>query len=79
MLVGLTTSGNARNVLAAAKVARARQMASVALTGQGGGRLAGIADVCIKAPATETFKVQEFHLPIYHTLCLMLEEAFFAG
>ena len=49
----------------------------IGLTGASGGRLAGKADVCIRVPETETFKVQELHLPVYHCLCLMLEQRFF--
>lgn len=77
VFVGLTTSGNARNVLAAAGVARARGLATLGLTGADGGQLASACDICIKAPAKETFRVQEYHLPIYHALCLMLEDEFF--
>lgn len=77
VLVGLSTSGNAGNVCAAAEVARARGMKVLALTGAGGGRLKGLSDVCIRAPARETFRAQEYHLPIYHCLSLMLEEEFF--
>lgn len=75
--VGLSTSGNARNVCAAAEVARAKGLVTISLTGQGGGRLAPLCDVALRAPATETFRVQEYHLPIYHCLSLMLEDAFF--
>lgn len=75
--IGLTTSGNAANVCAAAQVARARGLHTLALTGASGGNLAQFCDLCLKAPATETFRVQEFHLPIYHSLSLMLEDAFF--
>lgn len=78
VFIGLSTSGNARNVCAAAEVARARGLSCLALTGAGGGRLAGLVDLCLRAPATETYQVQEYHLPIYHTLCLMLEDEFFA-
>jgi D-sedoheptulose 7-phosphate isomerase len=77
VLVALSTSGNAANVCAAAEVARARGLQVVALTGAGGGRLGRLADVCIRAPARETFRAQEYHLPIYHCLSLMLEDEFF--
>jgi D-sedoheptulose 7-phosphate isomerase len=76
--IGLSTSGNAANVCAAAQVARARGLATLGLTGAGGGRLAPLCDLCLRVPATETFRIQEYHLPIYHCLSLMLEDAFFA-
>jgi len=75
--IGLSTSGNAANVCAAARVARARGLATLGLTGAGGGRLAPLCDLCLRMPATETYRVQEYHLPVYHCLSLMLEEAFF--
>ena len=65
------------DVAAAAQVARARGLKVVGLTGETGGRLAPLCDVCIQVPALETARVQEYHLPIYHTLCLMLEDEFF--
>jgi len=77
VLVGLSTSGNAKNVCAAAEVARAKGMKVLALTGASGGKLKSLADVCICAPARETYRAQEYHLPIYHCLSLMLEEEFF--
>lgn len=76
-LLAISTSGNAKNVLFAAVVARALDMKVLALTGWDGGELARIADIAIKAPQTETYRIQELHLPIYHCLCLMLEEKFF--
>lgn len=78
VLLGISTSGNSKNVVYAMEVAKAKGMETIALTGESGGRLKDIADVCICAPAKETADVQELHLPIYHTLCRMLEEAFFA-
>lgn len=77
VLLGISTSGNSENILAAALVARARGMRVLALVGQDGGKLAGMADVAIRVPAKETYQVQEYHLPVYHTLCLLLEEEFF--
>ena len=77
-LVALSTSGGSVNVCAAMEAASARQMATVALTGQDGGRLGELADVCIRAPERETHLVQEHHVPIYHCLSLMLEDEFFA-
>jgi D-sedoheptulose 7-phosphate isomerase len=79
VLVGLSTSGNAQNVCAAAEVARAKGMKVIALTGASGGKLKGLSDVCICAPSAETYRAQEYHLPIYHCLSLMLEEKFFGG
>ena len=77
VLLGITTSGNSLNIRYAAVAARAKGLKVVGLTGAPGGRLAALTDVCIHVPATETFKVQELHLPVYHCLCLMLEERFF--
>lgn len=76
-MLGISTSGNSRNVLYAAVTAKAKGMGVIGLAGKGGGRLAGYADVCIRVGETETYKVQELHLPVYHCLCLMLEERFF--
>lgn len=77
--IGLSTSGNARNVCAAAEVARAQGLIAIGLTGLAGGKLAPLCDIVIRAPATETYRVQEYHLPIYHCLALMLEDAFFGA
>ena len=77
VLVALSTSGQAANVCAAAEVARAKGMPVIALTGATGGKLKGLSDVCIRAPSRETYRVQEYHLPIYHCLSLMLEAEFF--
>jgi len=76
-LLAISTSGNSANVLHAAAAAKARGMKVLGLTGATGGKLLAKCDVCIRAPEKETFKIQEFHLPIYHCLCLMLEENFF--
>ncbi len=77
LLVGITTSGNSKNVIYAATVAKAKGLTTVALTGNGGGRIKDLTDVCIVAPESETYKIQEYHLPIYHNLCLVLENEFF--
>lgn len=77
VFLGISTSGNSKNVLYAATVAKAKGMKVIGLTGQKDSKLAQMADVCIKALQTETYKIQEYHLPIYHCLCLMLEERFF--
>ena len=74
---GISTSGNSKNVLYAAVTAHAKGMKVVGLTGAKDSKLAQIVDVCIKAPQTETYMIQELHLPIYHCLCLMLEDRFF--
>lgn len=79
VFVGLSTSGDARNVCAAAEVARAKGLRTIALTGASGGKLKVLCDVCICAPSVETYRAQEYHLPIYHCLSLMLEENFFGG
>ena len=77
VLLGITTSGNSADVRYAAVAARAKGLKVIGLTGASGGRLAPLADVCIRVPETETFKVQELHPPVYHCLCMMLEERFF--
>jgi len=77
VLAAISTSGNAVNCCLAAKAAHAKGMTVLSLTGATGGQLAGLADVAIKAPETRTLLIQELHLPIYHVLCLMLEDAFF--
>lgn len=78
VFLGISTSGNAENVMYAAVVARTLGMKVLALTGANGGELARFADVAIKVPETETYMIQELHLPVYHCLCLMLEERFFS-
>lgn len=77
VFLGISTSGNSKNVINATVVARADGIKIIGLTGAKGGKLAEVADVVIKAPETETYKIQECHLPIYHCLCLMLEDHFF--
>jgi D-sedoheptulose 7-phosphate isomerase len=77
VFLGISTSGNAKNVIYAAAAAKAKGMSVIALTGASGGRLSMLADISIIVPETETYKIQELHLPIYHTLCLMLEDHFF--
>lgn len=79
VLLGISTSGNSKNVAYAAVVARAKGMKVIGLTGAKGGNLVSAADVTIKVPETETYMTQELHLPVYHCLCLMLEERFFGG
>lgn len=76
-LMYISTSGNSKNVISATVVARALGIKVIGLTGTKGGELAKVADVAIKVPETETYMIQELHLPVYHTLCLMLEDKFF--
>ena len=77
VFLGISTSGNSKNVMSATVVARALGMKVIGLTGAKGGELATVADDCVKAPETETYMIQEYHLPIYHCWCLMLEDKFF--
>lgn len=78
VFLGISTSGNSKNVLFAATTAHAKGMKVIGLTGAKDSKLKEMSDVCIKAPQTETYMIQELHLPIYHCLCLMLEDRFFA-
>jgi D-sedoheptulose 7-phosphate isomerase len=75
--IGISTSGNSKNIYYAMLTAKALGVKTIALTGGSGGKLGEIADVSIKVPETETYKIQELHLPVYHCVCLMLEEYFF--
>lgn len=75
--LGISTSGNSQNVLYAAVTAKARGLKVIGLTGAKESKLMKYADVCIRVPETETYKIQELHLPVYHCLCLMLEDHFF--
>jgi D-sedoheptulose 7-phosphate isomerase len=77
VLLVISTSGNSKNVLYAAGVAKAKKLKIIALSGGSGGALKNFADVSIIVPETETFKIQELHLPVYHCLCQMLENYFF--
>lgn len=77
MFLGISTSGNSKNVLYAAITAHAKGMKVIGLTGAKDSKLKDMSDVCIKAPQTETYMIQELHLPIYHCLCLMLEDKFY--
>ena len=78
VFVGISTSGNSKNILYAAVTARAKGTKVVGLTGARENRLMAMSDVCIHVPQTETYIIQELHLPVYHCLCLMLESRFFA-
>ena len=74
----ISTSGESRNLLFSAVTAKARGLKVIALTGNKDSSLSRLADVCIKVPQSETYLVQELHLPVYHCLCNMLEEKFFS-
>ncbi|MEQ6931607.1 D-sedoheptulose-7-phosphate isomerase [Clostridium perfringens] len=77
VFLGISTSGNSKNIINATVVARALGVKVIGLTGSIGGELANVSDVAIKVPESETYMIQELHLPIYHCLCLMLEDKFF--
>lgn len=77
VFLGISTSGNSKNVLYAAVTAKAKGLHVIGLTGGKENRLMKLCDVCIRVPETETYKIQELHLPVYHCLCMMLEERFF--
>ena len=74
VFIGISTSGNSKNVIYAAVTAKAKGMKVIGLTGAKESKLRDMADVCIMVPETETYMVQELHLPVYHALCLMAEE-----
>lgn len=78
VLIGISTSGNAENVVAAMKLARAYGLTSISLTGPAGGKMAELSDIDWRAPGACTADIQENQLPLYHTLCRMLEARFFA-
>jgi len=78
VLLAISTSGNSANIIRAAEVAKVIGLQTVGLTGQEGGKLAGLCDISIRVPKTKTYQVQELHLPVYHALCMALEEAFFS-
>lgn len=77
VLIALSTSGNSANCVNAALVAKAKGLKVISMTGAGGGKLAALADAAIRVPETETYKIQELHLPVYHALCAGLEETLF--
>ena len=77
VFLGISTSGNSKNLLYAAVTAKSKGMKVIGLTGQKESLLGEMADVCIKVPEQETYMIQELHLPVYHALCLMIEEDFF--
>jgi D-sedoheptulose 7-phosphate isomerase len=77
VFLGISTSGNSKNILYAAVTAHAKGMKVIGLTGAKNSKLEQMSDVCIKVPQTETYMIQELHLPVYHCLCQMLEDRFF--
>jgi phosphoheptose isomerase len=77
ILIGLSTSGNSSNVLNAVRVAKAFEIVTICMTGESGGMMKDICDVTITVPAKEVYKVQEYHLPVYHALCTYVEDVFF--
>lgn len=76
VFLGISTSGNSKDIVYPTVVAKAKGLMTVALTGKDGGKLKDIADICIVVPEQEIFKIQELHLPVYHALCLEIEEYF---
>lgn len=76
-LLGISTSGNSKNVIYALETAKLKEMTTVGLTGKSGGKMKDLCDVCICVPSTSTPDIQELHLPVYHVLCKMLEEEYF--
>lgn len=77
VFLGISTSGNSKNIMNATVVARALGLEVLGLTGKSGGELNEVSNICVKVPETETYMIQELHLPIYHCWCLMLEDYFF--
>lgn len=77
VFLGISTSGNSMNVCYAAITAKAKGLKVIGLTGAKESKMTVLGDVCIRVPETETYKIQELHLPVYHCLCLMLENHFF--
>ena len=78
-VLGISTSGNSKNVLHALEAARGRGAVTLGLTGRDGGKMKDMCDACIVVPEMETYKIQELHLPVYHALCIMLETYFWGA
>ena len=76
VVLGISTSGNAQNVIHALNAAKGRRAITIGLTGTRGGQMKDLCDCCICVPETETYKIQELHLPVYHAICLALEQHF---
>ncbi len=79
VFLAISTSGNSENIVSACVLAKALGIKIVGLTGKNESKISALADVCIKVPESETYKIQERHLPVYHCLCLMLENHYFGG
>lgn len=79
VLMAITTSGNSKNVIYAAQIAKFKGMTIITLTGEKGGNINEFTDILINTPSNRTYEIQEFHLPIYHALCSSLENEFFAN
>lgn len=77
IFIGISTSGNSKNVCYAAQMAKAKGLTVIGMTGEKGGKLKELSDVLLNAPSNETYKIQEYHLPIYHLLCLCIESEMF--
>ena len=77
LVIGLSTSGNSKNVVNAVELAKCRGVSTISMTGEKESRLSELSDVTIRVPATETYQVQEYHLPVYHHLCAEVEKIFF--
>ena len=77
ILLGISTSGNARNICNAMRAAKAKGLITIGLTGDTGGVLNAISDICLKVPSAETYRAQEYHLALYHAFCMEIESAFF--
>jgi len=77
IVIGISTSGNSKSIVNAMKVARAFGLKAIALTGNQTGAIEKFSDISIKVPQSDTYLVQELHLPIYHALCAMIEQEFF--
>lgn len=78
ILIAISTSGNSKNVIYAAQMAKVQGMKVISLTGSSGGKLRNMSDILINVPSNETFIIQEYHLPIYHTLCAAVENEMFS-
>lgn len=76
IFLGISTSGNSKDIIYPTVLAKAKGLTTIALTGKNGGKLKGLADISIVVPLQETFMIQELHLPVYHALCLEVEEYF---
>ena len=78
VLIGISTSGNSKNVIAAIDMAKRIGMKTITLTGSSGGKLNGMADICLKVPSNDTPRIQESHITILHIICDLVEQELFA-